>query len=47
MDGSGRAAEPTAAIIDSRTLRSTPQSVMRADYDDCMSCNRIGQLARE
>jgi transposase len=29
----GRAAEPTAAIIDSRTLRSTPESGTRAGYD--------------
>lgn len=29
----GRAAEPTAAIIDSRTLRSTPESGQRAGYD--------------
>ena len=30
---SGRDAEPTAAIIDSRTLRSTPESGPRAGYD--------------
>ncbi len=30
---SGRAAEPSAAIIDSRTLRSTPESGERAGYD--------------
>ena len=30
---SGRAEEPTAAIIDSRTLRSTPESGPRAGYD--------------
>src|SRR5512136_308855 len=30
---SGRAAEPTAAIIDSRTLRSTPESGPRTGYD--------------
>src|SRR5579864_8284195 len=30
---SGRNAEPTAAIIDSRTLRSTPESGQRAGYD--------------
>ncbi len=30
---SGRRAEPTAAIIDSRTLRSTPESGQRAGYD--------------
>jgi transposase len=30
---SGRPAEPTAAIIDSRTLRSTPESGQRAGYD--------------
>ena len=30
---SGRGAEPTAAIIDSRTLRSTPESGPRAGYD--------------
>lgn len=30
---SGRAEEPTAAIIDSRTLRSTPESGARAGYD--------------
>lgn len=29
----GRSAEPTAAIIDSRTLRSTPESGPRAGYD--------------
>lgn len=29
----GRAEEPTAAIIDSRTLRSTPESGQRAGYD--------------
>lgn len=29
----GRTAEPTAAIIDSRTLRSTPESGQRAGYD--------------
>jgi transposase len=29
----GRKAEPGAAIIDSRTLRSTPESGERADYD--------------
>jgi transposase len=29
----GRAEEPTAAIIDSRTLRSTPESGTRAGYD--------------
>lgn len=30
---SGRKEEPTAAIIDSRTLRSTPESGTRAGYD--------------
>lgn len=29
----GRAEDPTAAIIDSRTLRSTPESGTRAGYD--------------
>lgn len=29
----GRSAEPTTAIIDSRTLRSTPESGQRAGYD--------------
>jgi transposase len=29
----GRKEEPTAAIIDSRTLRSTPESGTRAGYD--------------
>lgn len=29
----GRAPEPTAAILDSRTLRSTPESGSRAGYD--------------
>ena len=29
----GRSEEPTAAIIDSRTLRSTPESGQRAGYD--------------
>jgi transposase len=29
----GRSAEPTAAILDSRTLRSTPESGPRAGYD--------------
>ena len=31
--GAGRAAEPTAAVLDSRTLRSTPESGARAGYD--------------
>ena len=31
--GAGRAAEPTAVILDSRTLRSTPESGARAGYD--------------
>ena len=31
--GTGRAPEPTAAILDSRTLRSTPESGARAGYD--------------
>jgi transposase len=29
----GRASEPTAAVLDSRTLRSTPQSGARGGYD--------------
>jgi hypothetical protein len=29
----GRKADPTAAILDSRTLRSTPESGPRAGYD--------------
>ena len=29
----GRASEPTATILDSRTLRSTPESGARAGYD--------------
>src|SRR3954453_15966360 len=29
----GRAPEPTAAVLDSRTLRSTPESGARAGYD--------------
>ncbi len=29
----GRAAEPSAAVLDSRTLRSTPESGARAGYD--------------
>jgi hypothetical protein len=29
----GRAEQPTAAIIDSRTMRSTPESRARAAYD--------------
>ncbi len=29
----GRAPEPTAAVLDSRTLRSTPESGHRAGYD--------------
>ncbi len=29
----GRAKEPTAAILDSRTLQSTPESGARAGYD--------------
>ena len=29
----GRAAEPSAAVLDSRTLRSTPESGQRAGYD--------------
>ena len=31
--GSGRAPQPTAAILDSRTLQSTPESGCRAGYD--------------
>src|ERR671917_849848 len=31
--GAGRAPEPTAAILDSRTLQSTPESGARAGYD--------------
>jgi transposase len=31
--GAGRAPEPTAAILDSRTLQSTPESGHRAGYD--------------
>jgi transposase len=31
--GAGRAPEPTAAILDSRTLQSTPESGSRAGYD--------------
>jgi transposase len=31
--GAGRAPEPTAAILDSRTLQSTPESGGRAGYD--------------
>ncbi len=31
--GAGRALEPTAAILDSRTLQSTPESGARAGYD--------------
>ena len=31
--GAGRAPAPTAAILDSRTLRSTPESGARAGYD--------------
>ncbi len=31
--GAGRAPEPTAAVIDSRTLQSTPESGGRAGYD--------------
>ncbi len=31
--GAGRAAAPTAAILDSRTLQSTPESGARAGYD--------------
>jgi transposase len=31
--GAGRAPEPTAVIIDSRTLQSTPESGARAGYD--------------
>ncbi|MGL1102733.1 transposase, partial [Vibrio parahaemolyticus] len=29
----GRAPEPTAAVLDSRTLRSSPESGERAGYD--------------
>jgi transposase len=36
----GRGAQPTAAIIDSRTLRSTPESGARAGYDGCPSARR-------
>src|SRR5687768_13817117 len=31
--GEGKSAEPTAAIIDSRTLQETPESGARAGYD--------------
>src|SRR5438067_7014085 len=31
--GAGRAPEPTAMIVDSRTLQSTPESGSRAGYD--------------
>ncbi|MGH2350732.1 MAG: IS5 family transposase [Chloroflexota bacterium] len=31
--GAGRAPQPTAAIVDSRTLQSTPESGSRAGYD--------------
>lgn len=31
---SGCASDPTAAVLDSRTLRSTPESGHRAGYDD-------------
>src|SRR5580658_9812896 len=47
----GREAEPTAAIIDSRTLRSTPESGPRAGYDGAkrgsklhMAVDTIGHL---
>ncbi len=49
----GRAAEPSAAIIDSRTLRSTPESGQRAGYDGAkrkrgsklhMAVNTLGHL---
>jgi transposase len=33
----GRASEPTAAILDSRTLRSTPESGSRGGYDGAKS----------
>ena len=34
----GRGKEPTAAVLDSRTLRSTPESGHRAGYDGARAC---------
>ena len=42
----GRKAEPTAAIIDSRTLRSTPESGERAGYDGGKALLSISKGAR-
>jgi transposase len=36
--GAGRAPEPTAAILDSRTMQSTPESGHRAGYDGHKKC---------
>ncbi len=36
----GRAPEPTAAVLDSRTLRSTPESGPRGGYDTGTSARR-------
>lgn len=36
---SGCASDPTAAVLDSRTLRSTPESGHRAGYDDAKRKN--------
>ena len=36
----GRASDPTAAILDSRTLRSTPESGSRGGYDTGRSARR-------
>jgi transposase len=40
---SGRVEEPTAAIVDSRTLRSTPESGHRSGYD-CAKRKRGSKL---
>lgn len=39
----GRAPEPTAAILDSRTLRSSPEGGERAGYDGAKR-NRVRQV---
>jgi transposase len=39
----GRDAEPSAAVLDSRALRSTPESGTRAGYD-CAKCERGSKL---
>ena len=43
---SGREPEPTAAILDSRTLRSTPESGARGGYDGAKNARRAPRSTR-